>query len=250
MIMEQQLQEELNKEEREWLTSDPHIGEIHGVYTIIERMPERDNQRHLLYRCKCNECGYTKIDTYSMIKYRPANSCRHLTLCGGYINVNYKWTNRRISGIFHGMSSRCYNPNDKAYKWYGAKGIKICDEWNNDPTLFEKWSLENGYQDNLTIDRIDPSKDYCPENCQWITLEENLRRAGNVNWITANGETLTGKQWGEKLGVGPSTINRFIRDYNLDKTTELIEAILKDPDKLKQRKRKQSYFNLYGIEIS
>ena len=50
------------------------------------------------------------------------------------------------------MKQRCYNPNEKSYKWYGAKGIKICDEWINSPKSFEEWSLQNGYNDNLTID--------------------------------------------------------------------------------------------------
>lgn len=250
MTREQQLQEQLDKEEREWLASDPHIGEVHGVCTIIERMPERDKYGSLLYKCKCNECGYTKIDSYSRIKLHCAKICKHIKSNGEYIRTDYQWTNQRIGKIFSGITTRCYNPNEKSYKWYGGKGIKICDEWNKNPILFEKWALENGYQDDLTIDRIDPNKDYSPENCRWITLKENSRRAGNVNWITINEETLTGRQWGEKIGVGLNTINRFIRECGIDKTAELIKAILKDPDKLKQRKSKQSYFNLYGIEIS
>lgn len=73
------------------------------------------------------------------------------------------------------MKARCYNPNSVPYPYYGAKGIGVCDEWKNSTSgflEFYKWSMENGYSDNLTIDRIDPLKDYSPDNCKWATKRE------------------------------------------------------------------------------
>jgi hypothetical protein len=70
------------------------------------------------------------------------------------------------------MKQRCYNPNHAGYRWYGARGVVVCNEWlEYEP--FEKWSLENGYADDLSIDRIDSNGNYEPSNCQWILLEEN-----------------------------------------------------------------------------
>ena len=71
------------------------------------------------------------------------------------------------------IRNRCNNPNASDYKYYGGKGIKVCKEWDTF-NAFEKWAKNNGQDDSLTIDRIDSNGDYCPENCQWISLAENI----------------------------------------------------------------------------
>ena len=73
----------------------------------------------------------------------------------GYKNNTKGWSNYKIAYIFSGMKQRCYNPNCKSYPLWGGKGIKICDEWLNDPKKFDIWAINNGWQDGLTIDRID-----------------------------------------------------------------------------------------------
>ena len=80
------------------------------------------------------------------------------------------------------MKKRCTNKNHKFYQYYGGKGITVCREWMEDFTIFKSWSLANGYTDDLTIDRIASSKGYSPENCQWITAEENTRKADYERW--------------------------------------------------------------------
>ena len=80
----------------------------------------------------------------------------------------------RLYSIWRNMKARCYKECDHKYKYYGGKGIKICDEWLNDFKCFYDWSMQNEYAEELTIDRIDSSKDYCPENCRWVTRTENI----------------------------------------------------------------------------
>ena len=83
---------------------------------------------------------------------------------------------KRLYSIWSGIKQRCNNPNCNRYQYYGARGIKVCKEWEADYRSFAIWSLDNGYNDNLSadraynlsIDRLDTSKDYCPENCRWI----------------------------------------------------------------------------------
>lgn len=196
--------------------TDKYIGTTIGIYTIIEKTAKKTKDGHALYRCKCGVCGAETITRINEI-HQHHDICRH--------NIKH-WTIGRIGQIYNAMVRRCYDAAHKDYRWYGEKGIKICNEWLSTPKSFEEWALNNGYADNLTIDRIDSNKDYCPENCQWISTEENSRKAGKVNWITIDGKTLTGKQWSRELGVGVNRINRIIRQKGMKETIKFISEKL------------------------
>ena len=226
---------------------DEHVGEQIGIYKILSLCDYKSNDGHKMYNVQCTECGWENDMQYRHIKDMSPTCC-HLSVSGTYTNRSQKiqWKNKRLKCIFNGMRTRCYNSNDKSYEFYGKKGIRICDEWLFNPLAFEEWSLNNGYYDGLTIDRIDADKDYCPENCQWLSMEENTRRAGKVN---VDDITLTGKQWGDYLHIGVNTINKAIREYGVEKTKELIKAMLQDPPSNKHRKSRQTWFSAYGIQV-
>ena len=105
----------------------------------------------------------------------------------------------RLNVIYSHMKARCYNKNRWNYQYYGARGIKICDEWKNNYQAFKKWALENGYQDNLSIDRIDVNGNYCPENCRWTTDKEQKNNTRRNHYITYNGKTQSMSKWAEEL---------------------------------------------------
>lgn len=227
-----------------------HIGEVHGIYTIVDMFDEKDKYGHWIYKCICNECGFEKDCHYgSVTGTGTATICRHLRANGEYISYGYIWKNQRLKRILQSMIRRCYDKDDKSYRWYGERGIQICEQWLKNPATFEEWAMSNGYADNLTIDRVEPNQSYCPENCRWILLEDNVRRAGKVNWIDVDGTVLTGRQWSEKLGLGLLTIDKYIRACGLEVTKELIEAMLKEPPSTKHRKSHQTWFSVYGIQI-
>ena len=111
-----------------------------------------------------------------------------------------------LYNVWSTMKQRCDNPNDKHYKWYGAKGISYCKEWSNVEN-FVKWCEENGYKKGLTLDRIDPTKNYEPSNCRFITMSEQQSNKTSNHLIKYNGETHTLTQWSKILGISRSTLS-------------------------------------------
>ncbi len=174
-----------------------------------------------IYIGTCKYCGLKRIT--KLKNFYTAKKCIH-----DRIHIKDK----RLRRIFYGMMVRCYKKENKAYRWYGGKGVKICEEWLNSPSNFEEWAFKNGYEENLTIDRIDSSKDYCPENCRWISLEENDYYA-NSNFINVDGVSKSGREWARVLGLDKNYINKKIRQKGLENTIEFIRRVLKYglPDK-------------------
>lgn len=113
------------------------------------------------------------------------------------------------------MKTRCYNKNSVKYKTYGERGITVCDEWL-DFKNFHEWAITHGYEDGLTIDRIDNDKGYCPENCRWVTRLQQAKNKRNNHMITYNGITDTIEGWNTRLGYYPDCIRRRIVDRGWD----------------------------------
>lgn len=113
---------------------------------------------------------------------------------------------KRLKQTYTNMKQRCYYPKDKAYKYYGEKGVKVCDEWLNDRNKFYEWALNNGYQENLTIDRKNTDGNYEPDNCRWITHKEQQSNKSNNVFFEYNGEVKTASQWSQETGIGFKTL--------------------------------------------
>lgn len=125
--------------------------------------------------------------------------------------------------MFQNMKYRCLNTTAPNYKSYGERGIKICDEWLQ-PDGFErfyKWALEHGYDDSLTIDRIDVNGDYEPGNCRWTDSETQYNNTQKSVKLTFNGRTMTAAQWAKEIGVDRHTI------YDRIRAGKTIEEILR-----------------------
>ena len=123
-----------------------------------------------------------------------------------------KYTDKRLGKIWYDIQNRCYNEKCQAYKNYGARGIKVCDEWRNSYFAFENWAYSNGYSCNLTIDRINVDLGYSPNNCRWVTKSQQCNNRTNNIFISLNGETLTIAQWAKKLKISiPRLHYRYTR---------------------------------------
>ena len=144
----------------------------------------------------------------------------HTRSCGCLLNYNREnGLNRkhglcytRIYKIWKHMIRRCYSKNHSRYDEWGGRGIKVCDEWLNNPKAFYDWSMENGYRDDLSIDRIDNNGNYEPSNCRWATPKEQSNNRRSCIIITHNGETHNLKQWSLIMNKPYSTLlNRYYK---------------------------------------
>ena len=103
------------------------------------------------------------------------------------------------------MRTRCKNPNFRAYHYYGGRGIKVCEEWEAFEN-FRDWALQNGYKEELTLDRIDANGNYEPSNCRWATRKEQSRNTRGVKIIEYNGVKKSIAEWAEDLGINYHTL--------------------------------------------
>lgn len=116
------------------------------------------------------------------------------------------------------MRFRCNSKTSNRYSLYGGRGIKVCEEWDKSFQAFKEWSLQNGYADNLTIDRIDVNGDYCPENCRWIPPEAQGRNKRTNRLLTHNGKIHTLAEWAIITGLNEETLrSRLSRGWSVEK---------------------------------
>ena len=138
-------------------------GKRFGKLVVVERASGCN------WLCKC-DCGNQTIARSDLLQSGRKKSC-------GCNRSKHGMTGTRIYRIYKGMKERCLNKNIKLYEYYGGRGIGICPEWlGKDGFInFYNWSMENGYSDMLSIDRINPNSDYSPQNCRWVTDEIQQR---------------------------------------------------------------------------
>lgn len=173
-------------------------GKKFNLLTAVERV-ENGSNGQARWKCLC-DCGNTTYVSAANLKSGAVKSCgclRHRSAP----NRTHGMSKSRLYLEWAGIKSRCFYKGAKKYKHYGGRGIKICSEWAESFEAFKDWALRSGYNDSLTIERVDVNGNYCPENCKWITRKEqgfNTRR--NVV-ITYNGKTQTLLEWVEELGL-------------------------------------------------
>lgn len=182
-------------------------GQKFSKLTVIKRAESQKSRT--MWICEC-ECGNETIVSSGNLKSKAVKSCG--CLLRKPHNISHNESHTPLYRKWISMIYRCENPNHIAYKDYGQRGITVCDEWH-DYLIFKRWVEDTKPNGEFTIDRIDNSKGYCPENCRWANKKEQANnRRSNVQ-IEYQGEIHNLTEWSEILGFNYKTVHN--RMYKL-----------------------------------
>lgn len=173
------------------------------------------NKRYWLCRCDCGKLVDAQGNNLVSGNTRSCGCLRKETSVSCNTTHGLRYT--RIHNIWSKMKDRCNNARCVEYELYGARGITYCPEWETF-LPFYNWAMENGYREDLTIDRIDVNGNYCPENCRWITLEEQQKNRRTTRWYTEDGKTMCLTDWIAQKGLTSGCVySRLKRGWSLER---------------------------------
>lgn len=203
-------------------------GERFGMLTVIGY--DHSYKTRTYWNCLC-DCGNTRIVSKDHLKRLDTTDCgctrKHIPT-----SKKHGMSRSRLYSIWSLMKARCSNPNRPEYKHYGGRGICVYDGWLKFEA-FAEWAKANGYNENLTIDRIDNNGNYCPDNCRWVTQKEQTSNTRKNRYITYNGETKTITQWATEYGL-----EYYQLKNRLDRFNWSFERAITEPIHLKYSNKK------------
>lgn len=207
------------------------IGKRFGRLTVLEEVEPCDIKsggKRRRFMCVC-DCGNKKIIDGVHLTSGAIISCgcfmRERVI---ETSTTHGKTGTRLHRIWRGMKIRCSDKNSKDYKDYGAKGVIVCDEWlgKDGFQTFYDWAMANGYQDNLSIDRINPNGNYEPSNCRWADNIQQANNKRNNHYVEDNGEILTIAQLARKHKVSPQYFYKLMnKGVSITKTIERADRL-------------------------
>ena len=220
-------------------TSIDVAGQKFGKWTAIRPTGEKTKNGTNIWLCEC-ECGNVGFVSINNLRSGSSKSCGCISK-ERMSRLNYKHggKNERLYMVWSTMLRRCRDTKTKDFENYGGRGITVCDEWK-DYSMFKAWALANGYDPNAkpqecTIDRIDGTKGYSPDNCRWVSakVQQNNRRDNVL--LTYNGETQMCAQWNRECGFSKNLVDsRIKRGWTVE------EAITTPPRGMRHSPRKQT----------
>ena len=212
-----------------------YAGEKIGNLTVLSFVMRRNGRSY--WNCKC-DCGHEFVGEVHNLKYHiekhGQNRCKKCRMIkhGDAVHTGKKL---RLYNIWQGMIARCEKPYANGFSHYGGCGIRVCDEWH-DYAVFRKWSFLNGYNDTLTIDRINGNGNYEPSNCRWATRKEQARNTSQVLKLSYKGETIGTDAISALAGVSTDLVRaRIARGWTMERIVETPHRTI--------AKRKNAYTN-------
>lgn len=210
-------------------------GQRFGRLVAICFSGKKNRRNFWKFRCDCGK--EVEINISSVLCGRSTScGCFHDEVTGS-LNKSHGESKTRLYQCWRDMKVRCLLKTSKNWRNYGGRGISVCEERLNSYESFRDWSVENGYSDNLTLDRVDVNGNYCPENCRWTDRSVQNRNRRTTVFISLNGETKTEREW--LSAIGYKSTSSFSYYKNSGYSNEEILQILME-NKNGKRKRKNS----------
>lgn len=183
-----------------------------------------DGEKYLVFESEQNACEFLGVKKSVVSScYRSGSKCKGYSIIKGQ-SEETTYMDKRLFKIWSSMHERCEYAKHPHYKDYGGRGIYVCDEWK-EYLPFAKWSIANGYKDDLTIDRVNNEKGYCPENCRWVTMKEQANNKRTNHIVEINGKSMTLSQCSEKYKIPKSTLRwRDQHDRDLISGAKMFEG--------------------------
>lgn len=185
-----------------------------NMLTVLYRAESKNGRT--MWHCRC-DCG-KEIDVWyaHLKKGQYSCGCVKRRLISEKKKTHGK-SDTKLFDVWRHMRERCYKKYHKSYKDYGGRGIKVCDEWENNFNAFYEWAIVNGYDENApfmqcTLDRIDVNGNYEPSNCRFISIKEQCNNRRNNHFIEYNGEMHTIAQWSEIIGVSYGALYQRLKN--------------------------------------
>lgn len=166
-----------------------------------------------MWKCQC-ECGTIRDVRGYTLRHGMSASCGCVAKQG--LHRTHNKSHLPLYRVWSRMKSCTTLETHQDYKYYGARGLKMCKEWFDDFEKFYQWSIANGYKRGLEIDRIDNDGNYEPSNCRWVTRKKQLNNTSRNRNITFNGKTQSVKEWSEELGFVYNTLYARIFHFGWD----------------------------------
>lgn len=162
------------------------------------------NAEYCYCKCDCGNSLTTKLRSLVSGNTKSCGCLKREILDNNMFKPTHGMKNSRIYNIWANMIQRCNNPHQTQYKYYGGRGITVCDEWLKFENFYR--DMKDGYLDDLTLDRKDSLKGYFKGNCRWVTIQEQQNNRRDCRFIEHNGKRLNLTQWGKELDIPPSTL--------------------------------------------
>lgn len=190
-------------------------GKRFGKLVVIKRAGS-DKHKNATWLCKC-DCGNETIVSGAYLRQGETRSCGCLQRkVIREAMTTHGLSKTRLYRVWAGIKNRCYNPRAENYKYYGAKGVTMCDEWKNDFLSFRDWALNNGYDESAktqvcTVDRINCGKSYSPNNCRIANHVTQCNNQTSNRIFTYNGTSKSMAEWARVFGIKYTTLRARIR---------------------------------------
>ncbi len=195
-------------------------GKRFGKLVVLEKhgsQVAKCGSSNAIWKCRC-DCGNITFAMSSNLKKGHTQSCG---CWKSESQITHGMTGTRIYRIWNDMRTRCYQKSHRSYDDYGGRGITVCEEWKNSSDSFIEWAFSSGYQENLTLDRIDTNGNYEPSNCRWVTRKEQCNNTRRNVFLEYKGKRKTVSQWAEELGIKDGTIRgRLNRGWSVERALE------------------------------